>query len=96
MFAAPESGGLGKSAEQIAVSLSCVINTMTHTFLHVVRIFTRNCYQVFTGLYSAGGDFAWEIEVILRVPVLPWASFSREKQYLLRESLAEHRHCFPY
>ena len=34
MFAAPgsESGGLGRSAEQIAVSLSCEINTMTHTF----------------------------------------------------------------
>ena len=88
---------------------SYVINTMIHTFhqrlykwvpancwVNVVRIFTRNCYQVFTSLYSAGGDFVWEIEVILRVPVLPYASFSREKQYLLRESLAEHRHCFPY
>lgn len=111
MFAAPgsESVGLGRSAEQIAVSLSYVINTMTHTFhqrlykwvpancwVNVVRIFTRNCYQVFTSLYSAGGDFVWEIEVILRVPVLPYASFSRKSITLLRESLAEHRHCFPY
>ena len=34
MFAAPgsELGGLGRGAERIAVSLSCEINTMTHTF----------------------------------------------------------------